>query len=124
MGCKYIDLVRQRAGLGTVAASWTNYSTNPAKFQNRDGMRAIIHQERLIELSFESQRLWDLRRWKESAKELNNPIKGWDFSQTTAISYYRITVLYNQTFGLKDYFWPIAEENMTANKNLVQNLGW
>ncbi|GAA3983077.1 RagB/SusD family nutrient uptake outer membrane protein [Mucilaginibacter dorajii] len=121
---KYVDLVRKRAGLGTVAASWTNYSTNPAKFQNQDGMRAIIHQERLIELAFESQRLWDLRRWKESAKELNNPIKGWDLSQTTPISYYRITVLYNQTFGAKDYFWPVAEDNMTANRNLVQNLGW
>ncbi|SDE04846.1 Starch-binding associating with outer membrane [Mucilaginibacter pineti] len=121
---KYIDLVRKRAGLGTVASSWTNFSTNPVKFQNQDGMRAIIHQERLIELAFESQRLWDLRRWKESAKELNNPIKGWDLSQTTAISYYRITVLYNQTFGAKDYFWPIAEGNMTANRNLVQNLGW
>ncbi|MCR8560140.1 RagB/SusD family nutrient uptake outer membrane protein [Mucilaginibacter sp. BJC16-A38] len=121
---KYIDLVRKRAGLGTVASSWTNYSTNPAKFRNQDGMRDIIHQERLIELAFESQRLWDLRRWKESAKELNNPIKGWDLSQTTSISYYRITVLYNQTFGSKDYFWPIAEDNMTANRNLVQNLGW
>jgi len=121
---KYIDLVRQRAGLGSVAASWTNYSTNPAKFQNQDGMREIIHQERLIELAFESQRLWDLRRWKESSKELNNPIKGWDLSQTTPISYYRVTVIYNQTFGLKDYFWPIAEENITDNRNLVQNLGW
>ncbi|MCC8424387.1 RagB/SusD family nutrient uptake outer membrane protein [Mucilaginibacter sp. UR6-11] len=121
---KYIDLVRKRAGLGTVASSWTNFSTNPVKFQSKDGMRDIIHRERLIELAFESQRLWDLRRWKESAKELNNPIKGWDLSQTTAISYYRITVLYNQTFGAKDYFWPIAEGNMTANRNLVQNLGW
>ena len=121
---KYIDLVRERAGLGTVASSWTNFSTNPTKFTNQDGMRSIIHQERLIELSFEFQRFWDLRRWKESAKELNNQIRGWDLSQTTVESFYRTKVIYNQTFGSKDYFWPIAEGNMTTNRNLVQNIGW
>jgi hypothetical protein len=121
---KYLDLVRARAGLGTVESSWTNYSTNPTKFTNQDGLRAIIHQERLIELAFESQRFWDLRRWKESAKELNDPIRGWDVSQTTADAYYRTTVLYNQTFGTKDYFWPIDDNNITTNRNLVQNTGW
>jgi len=121
---KYIDLVRARAGLPTVAASWTNFSTNPVKYQNKDGMRAIIHQERLIELSFESQRLWDLRRWKESATELNKQILGWDLSQTEPISYYRTTVVYNQSFGSKDYFWPIDENYIVNNRNLAQNLGW
>lgn len=121
---KYVDLVRARAGLPTVASSWTNYSTNPVKFQNKDGMRSIIHQERLIELCFESQRLWDLRRWKESAQELNEQILGWDMTQTEPVSYYRTTVIYNQTFGAKDYFWPIDENNIVKNRNLVQNLGW
>lgn len=121
---KYIDLVRKRAGLEGVVASWTGYSTNPGKVSNQDGMRAIIKQERLIELSFESQRLWDLRRWKDAEIELNNPIKGWDLSQTTNASYYRTTVIFNQTFGSKDYFWPIADNNILANRNLVQNLGW
>ncbi|GAA4314550.1 RagB/SusD family nutrient uptake outer membrane protein [Mucilaginibacter gynuensis] len=121
---KYIDLVRKRAGLGTVASSWTSFSTNPVKYLNQDGLRDIIQQERLIELAFESQRLWDLRRWKKSSDILNDQIRGWDMSQTTPESYYRITVLYNQTFGIKDYFWPISEDNMTANTNLVQNLGW
>lgn len=121
---KYIDLVRARAGLPKVAVSWTNFSTNPVKYQNKDGMRAIIRQERLIELAFESQRLWDLRRWKESATELNKQILGWDLSQTEPISYYRTTVIYNQSFGSKDYFWPIDENYMIRNRNLVQNLGW
>lgn len=121
---RYIDLVRARAGLPTVAVSWTNFSTNPVKYQNKDGMRSIIHQERLIELSFESQRLWDLRRWKESSTELNKQILGWDLSQTEPISYYRTTVIYNQSFGSKDYFWPIDENYIVNNRNLVQNLGW
>jgi hypothetical protein len=121
---KYVDLVRARAGLPTVASSWTNFSTNPVKYQNKDGMRSIIRQERLIELCFESQRLWDLRRWKESATELNKQILGWDLAQTEPISYYRTKVIYNQSFGAKDYFWPIAESYIVNNRNLVQNLGW
>ncbi|WP_165500359.1 RagB/SusD family nutrient uptake outer membrane protein [Pedobacter psychroterrae] len=121
---KYVDLVRARAGLPKVAVAWANFSTNPVKFQNKDGMRSIIRQERLIELSFESQRLWDLRRWKESATELNKQILGWDLSQTEPISYYRTTVVYNQSFGSKDYFWPIDENYIVNNRNLVQNLGW
>ncbi|HMI02166.1 MAG TPA: RagB/SusD family nutrient uptake outer membrane protein [Pedobacter sp.] len=121
---RYIDLVRERAGLEGVAASWSKYSTNPEKVNNQEGMRAIIRQERLIELAFESQRFWDMRRWKESEKELNKPIRGWDLSQTTAVSFYRTTVVFNQSFGTKDYFWPISDNNITANRNLVQNLGW
>ncbi|TDQ08098.1 putative outer membrane starch-binding protein [Pedobacter metabolipauper] len=121
---KYVDLIRARAGLKDLKTSWSTYSTNPEKPNNQDGMRAIIKQERLIELSFESQRFWDLRRWKDSERELNNPIKGWDLSQTTDAAYYRTTVVFNQSFGTKDYFWPISDNNITGNRNLVQNLGW
>jgi hypothetical protein len=121
---QYIDLVRARAGLKSVESSWTGFSTNPKKYENKEGMREIIRQERKIELAFESQRLWDLRRWKEAAKELNQPITSWDLSQETAAGYYRPVILFNQTFGSKDYFWPISEDNVTANRNIVQNLGW
>ncbi|ACU04763.1 RagB/SusD family nutrient uptake outer membrane protein [Pedobacter heparinus] len=121
---KYINLIRARAGLNSVESSWTNFSSNPSKYTNKDGMREIIHQERKIEFVFESQRLWDLRRWKEAAKELNQPITTWDLGQETSAGYYRPVILFNQTFGSKDYFWPISEANITANRNIVQNLGW
>ncbi|TZF82804.1 RagB/SusD family nutrient uptake outer membrane protein [Pedobacter sp. BS3] len=121
---EYINKVRERAGLESVESSWSNFSTNPAKYTTRDGMREIIHRERLIELAFESQRFWDLRRWKEAEKELNNPITGWDLQQTTAPDYYRPVTIFNQTFGTKDYFWPIKDSNIEVNRNLVQNLGW
>jgi len=120
----YVNQVRARAGLGTVQDSWTTYSNNPTKFTTTDGMRAIIHQERLIELAFESQRFWDLKRWKEAASTINNPVRGWDLLQPVAADYYRPVIIYNQTFGLKDYFWPIKDDNIVKNRNLVQNLGW
>ncbi|MBC8052201.1 MAG: RagB/SusD family nutrient uptake outer membrane protein [Sphingobacteriaceae bacterium] len=120
----YTNLVRARAGLNTVEASWTASSTNPNKYQSKDGMRAIIQQERLIELSFEAKRFWDLRRWKTAEDVVNIPIKGWDIAQEQASAYYRPTVIFNQTFGTKDYFWPINESYIVTNRSLVQNLGW
>lgn len=121
---EYIDLVRQRAGLPPLDSAWTTYSINPDEYTTQNGLRKIIHQERLIELAFEGQRLWDLRRWKEAASVLNAPIKGWDSQQKEASAYYRPIVIFNQTFGSKDYFWPIRDANITSDQNLVQNLGW
>jgi len=121
---KYVNLVRERAGLQSVESSWSTYSTNPTKYTTQLGLRNIIHQERLIELAFEGHRFWDLRRWKEATKVLNSSVTGWDVSQTSTTAYYKPKTIFNQKFGMKDYFWPISDGNITNNKNLVQNLGW
>jgi hypothetical protein len=120
----YVNLVRKRAGLESVESSWSQYSNNPGKYKTKEGMRDIIHTERLIELAFEGQRFWDLRRWKEAAKVYNDAIRGWDLLQQDAASYYRPKVIFNESFGLKDYFYPIKESSIENNRNLVQNLGW
>ncbi|MGV8879170.1 MAG: RagB/SusD family nutrient uptake outer membrane protein [Sphingobacteriaceae bacterium] len=121
---KYLNLIRERAGLKTVESSWEGFSTNPGKYKTETGLRDIIRQERLIELAFEGQRFWDLRRWKEATKVMNAAVTGWDVSQTTNAAYYLPKALFNQSFGVKDYFWPIADGNITVNRNLVQNIGW
>ena len=101
------------------------HSKNPAKYTTQNGLRSIIHQERLIEMAFEASRFWDLRRWKEAANTLNNPIMGWDVSGTDNATYYRQLLLFNQRFiSPRDYFWPIKENNIVINPNLTQNLGW
>lgn len=120
----YLNLIRQRAGLRSVEQSWTEFSTNPGKYTTQNGLREIIHHERLIEMAFEGQRFWDLRRWKKAAVELNKPIVGWNIGQTSEASYYVPTVIWNQRFGIRDYFWPIRDSYIVQNRNLVQNLGW
>lgn len=121
---QYLNLIRARAGLGTVEDSWRQYSSNPTKFTTQTGMREIIHQERAIEMAFEAQRFWDLRRWKKAADEMNSSVRAWNLQQEASIAYYRPVTIFTQTFGLKDYFFPISERNLTVNTNLVQNLGW
>lgn len=120
----WIDLVRERAGIAPVKEAWTNHSKTPGKFETKDGLREIIHHERLIEMAFEGGRYWDLRRWKEAKKTLNEPIFGWDIGQQDALSYYQPILLFNQSFSTRDYLWPIKEQDLIDNKNLVQNPGW
>jgi hypothetical protein len=121
---QWINLVRERAGLPSVEESWSQYSRKPDKYTTREGFREIIQQERLNELAFEGHRFWDLRRWKKAMIEMNKPIFGWDVEQSEASLYYRPKPLYNTTFLLKDYLWPIRESNLQVNPNLVQNPGW
>ena len=120
----YINKIRARAGLQTVQASWSVYSNNPTKYTTQAGLREIIQRERSIELMFEGQRFWDLRRWKTATTELNKPITGWDLFQESPEGYYREQLIYNQTFRLRDYLWPINENALLANPALVQNPGW
>lgn len=121
---RMVDLVRERAGLKGVEESWTNYSSKPNKFKTKDGMRDIIQRERSLELAFEGERLWDIRRWKTVVKELNSNVQGWSVYQETSEGYYRPIVLFKQTFSMKEYFWPIREKSLQVNRNLKQNPGW
>ncbi|HMR19140.1 MAG TPA: RagB/SusD family nutrient uptake outer membrane protein [Sphingobacterium sp.] len=120
----YLNQVRERAGLETVQHAWATYSRIPDKYNRKDGLRDIIRRERTIELAFEGSRFWDLRRWKTASLELNQNILGWDVLQPDANAYYRPIVLHQQTFGVKDYFWPIRVDEMVKSPDIVQSPGW
>jgi hypothetical protein len=120
----YLDKVRARAGLPGVVEAWTKYSKNPSKFGAQDGLRQIIHQETRIELAFECEPGWDLRRWKELQSVLSKPLQGWNIFESSAINYYRPRTLITPVFNVRNYLWPIAGDDLIVNSNLVQNLNW
>lgn len=120
----WIDKVRERGGLKGVEAAWTEHSVNPDKFKDKKGLREIIHRERTIELAFEGQRFWDVLRWKEALTEFNKPVIGWNLLYNSADDYYKETLIYDRTFTVRDYFWPIQDAETWRNKNLKQNYGW
>lgn len=128
---QYIDLVRARAGLKGVKESWDTYTTNQ-KYTTKEGMRDIIQRERLIELSFEGHRFWDIRRWKTAPAEYHTPQQGWNMmisvidgtEEEVNRMMYQPQLLLEQKFGVRDYFWPIRTSDIEVNPNLVQNIGW
>jgi hypothetical protein len=121
----YVNLVRARAGLTTVQNAWSAYSNNPTKYTTRAGMRSIIQRERAIELCFEGQRYWDLLRWKTAAQELAGNVTGWDRTAKTADLFYRELTFYTRKFvAPRDYLWPLQDNDLLNNPNLVQNPNW
>lgn len=123
-----INIVRDRAGIPDLSESWSQYSTEPGKFRNQDGLREIIRQERSIEMAFDGERYFDIRRWKIAHILMNKPIKGWNIMGETMEEFYNhyngpISVYTNKFEYPRDYFMPILDKEI-LNSNIVQNLGW
>ena len=93
-----------------------------------EALRAKIKRERQIEFFAESQRWWDLRRWKDATEELNKPVYGYSVMMTEAQKdkFYVPTEVpqYAQVFTNKMYFWPISKTELKRNPLLTQNPGW
>lgn len=121
---QYVDSVRIHAGLEGVVDSWQKYSKVGSKPATKDGMREIIHQERMIELAFEGKRFWDIRRWKKATDYMNQPVRGWNIDGQIASDFYNVVTIYPLEFSNKEYLWPISQSELRTNNKLVQNLGW
>jgi len=108
-----IKRIRTRAGVGT--------SNNHAYLEeckgDKDKMRALIRNERRLELCFESFRFWDLRRWKAN---LNETARGMDVNGTT----YAPINVETRSFDEYMYYGPIPLLETLKFTNLVQNRGW
>lgn len=113
-----VNLIRKRAGITTELVLGTLDKTK---------MRELIKNERYVELCFEGKRYWDLRRWKEADKVLNNK-KGLGVIITktgNSFSYEYLPVdPQNMVFSQKMYFMPIPQSELTKNRKLTQNPGW
>lgn len=121
---RYIDMVRERAGLEGVLESWRKYSNLSEKPTTKDGMREIIQRERKVELACEGIYYWDSHRWKTAQKEQNRLIQGWNIQAEETEDYYTVTTIYTQSFSYKNYFAPIPESELVKNPQLIQNPGW
>lgn len=122
---KMLDDIRERAGIPGVKEAWDIFSDTPGKYSTQAGMREIIHRERNIELAFEGERFWDIRRWKSASTEYSKGVYGWNAQEVgVAEKYYKKTLLRETPFVQKDYFWPFSTKILENNPNLVQNVGW
>ncbi|HBX45491.1 RagB/SusD family nutrient uptake outer membrane protein [Limibacterium fermenti] len=120
----WIDEVRKHAGLKGVVESWRSTSTNPNKPSTKNGMREIIQKERLIELAFEGQRFWDVRRWKIADKYWTLTPTKWSDSKVAEEYYVPVKYAPTRQVTFKDYLYPLRNYDIRVNTNLVQTYGW
>ena len=106
-----INALRQRAGIT---------STQYVDGLNQSQMTDLIRNERRIEMCFEEERFWDLRRWK-MIEEMKKPVSGVRISADgSTYNYVKVedrNYYDHQIYGPIDYF-------ETLKYDLIQNVGW
>ena len=126
-----LNLIRNRARLRPFRNA-TEY------IQTKEEMRDYIKKERRVELALEEHRFWDLRRWKDAERVLNQPVKGMRIERVSdgvdgeGNPVYKFT--YNvfdveqRYFDPKFYWYPIPKSEVlkyqTKGITLIQNPGW
>ena len=88
-------------------------------------MRKVIQNERRIEMAFEEQRYWDIRRWKLAEEIFKQPLKGLSVVKSVGgnVNYNEVNVL-QATFDAKRYLYPIPYSEVIKNDNMIQNPKW
>lgn len=117
---KYVNLIRERAGIPDLKAGLTKAE-----------MREAIMRERRVEFNCEGIRFNDLRRWKIADKYLNGDLYGMnhdgnersDDSNNPNAFYWR-KYYKSRTFSKRMYIWPVPQAQMDINPNLVQAPGY
>lgn len=121
-GCLYtayevVRTIRQASG----GITNTEYLDEMAA--SKETFRALIQNERRLELAFENHRFFDMRRW---ILPLNEPIYGIEVTRDAdgELSYQEREVESRDMNDIKYYYLPLPNGELLKNKNLVNNLGW
>lgn len=119
-----LKLIRTRAGIPAGTTAGYQYGLKTTMTQAE--MREAIRLERRIELAFEEQRFWDIRRWKIAETVANKDVHGMKVTQTApgVFSYQSVVVDRLYFSALKNYRYPVPFNEMLSNPSLTQNTGY
>lgn len=106
-----LNTVRRRAGMPDATA------------KNQDEMREIIYHERQVELAFENQRWWDVRRW-QYGQAFNQELRGLKITKDGTKETYEPIAVEERVFDeSKMYLYPIPQSEIDKG-HLEQNVNW
>ena len=124
-GLRYLNKVRNRAGLPNFEVSWARVGGTPTGQTLIDAIR----RERMCEFVFEGRWYFDLRRWKLAGDYIQRTPKSWNLAGRTTEEFYQLTDVYEgaqvRTFETpRNYWMAIPQDQININPNLVQNPGY
>ena len=133
----YLNKIRVRAGIPEYTFTATAGKITCPKTQT--DLLNRIRRERLVELVFEWNRYFDVRRWKV-AEGQNDPehwiypayhtggeggkVYGMNMDKDYPAFFERTSFETRVAFTKKQYFMPIPYDDLRRIPSLVQNLGW
>lgn len=113
--------IRQRAGIEPGTDQRYGLPASPSKEEARE----LIRNERFIELAFEDQRYWDVRRWKLGDQYDGQYVHGINITKSgNTYTGVRFNVRAPRYFKTNSYFFPIPDTEIALNRNIKQNPGW
>jgi hypothetical protein len=120
-----VSIIRQlRKRAGILAGADSSYGVPAALSQVE--LRKVIRNERRIEMAFEEQRFFDIRRWKIAQDVYGMPLRGMNIQKTSGgqISYNIIPVLTPVFRNPQMYLYPVPYSEVIKNPAMVQNPQW
>lgn len=134
-GCKYsaldaLNIIRNRIGIGDLPEQYIS---------DDNAFREAYRRERCVELMFENQRWFDLRRWMIAHEVFKSqyPIRGVkatpkdadhdDVADKSTLEFtyeYVELISESRVFEMKHYWYPFSIKDVAGLRNLKQNPGW
>lgn len=114
---KYVNLIRERAGIPQYGSAELPAPVGQA------AIREAIRKERRVELAFENNRFFDVRRWKIAEQTENGPIYGLNIGADMP-GFLQVVPFETRVFERKHYLFPLPADDVDNDKQLVQNPGW
>lgn len=115
-----LDKIRKRVDMPDVN---TTFKRNGWNVTDKKQMRKFIQNERTVEMAFEDQRFYDIRRWMIGSHlvtiYVQDVIKNEDGKLT-----YNVKPWERRIFKERDHLLPIPQAEVNNNRNLKQNPGW
>ncbi len=150
----YVNLIRSRAGIpeykGLAPEDQTALDARGSarielESYDKDFIRKVIYRERTIELAFECKHYFDVRRWGVADMAQGD---GWIYpayhkggeggdmlgfnvnnagtaqEQNSQLNFYKRLKVQHRIYTKRMTFFPIPQEEINRNRQLVQNAGW
>ena len=110
-----VNAIRDRAGMPALPAALSQAQ-----------MRDRIRNERRVELAYEENRYFDVRRWLIAETVENEPAEGISINKSgSTLTFQKKIALGGRTFNTQHYWFPIPIEEINAsNGALDQNPGY
>ena len=125
---EYLNLIRERAGVRKY--TFDNVPIQDDNFIHIDNtqaaLRKVIRAERRVELCFEDNRWYDIRRWKEAENlpEITGDGYGMNALGNSEDTFYKRTVFQHRIWKRQYYWMPVYIDEYEKNPNLVQGPFW
>jgi hypothetical protein len=135
---RYAEILLNNAEAAFALGKNAEALTSINQVRSRAGIAALgtvtlekIQNERKVELAFEGQRYWDVRRWRTAVKDLSVRWSGIRYILDAATGKYIIQFVDNvdgssriPQFRKENYYLPITNARTSNNPKLVENPGY